>query len=82
MTPTTDAATDIERQAEELAAKLAELTERRDAAVKRARELMAAEDSKAGVYYAQEIFAAKQEKLALETEMEITRRQRVRLLMR
>ncbi len=82
MTPTTDAATDIERQAEELAAKLAELTERRDAAVKRARELMAVEDSKAGVYYAQEIFAAKQEKLALETEMEITRRQRVRLLMR
>jgi len=81
MTPTTDAATDIERQAGELAAKLAELTERRDAVVKRVRELMAAEDSKAGVYYAQEIFAAKQEKLALETEMEITRRQRVRLLM-
>ena len=44
--------------------------------------LRAAEDIKAGVYYAQEIFAAKQEKLALETEMEITRRQRVRLLMR
>ena len=79
MTPTTDAAT--ERQAEELAAKLAALTEQRDAVVKRVRELMAAEDSKAGVYYAQEIFAAKQEKLALETEMEITRRQRVRLLM-
>jgi hypothetical protein len=80
MTPTTDAAT--ERQAEELAAKLAALTGQRDAVVKRVRELMAAEDSKAGVYYAQEIFAAKQEKLALETEMEITRRQRVRLLMR
>ena len=79
MTPTTDAAT--ERQAEELAAKLAALTGQRDAVVKRVRELMAAEDSKAGVYYAQEIFAAKQEKLALETEMEITRRQRVRLLM-
>lgn len=72
---------DIERQAEELAAKLAELTERRDAAQKRVRDLMAAEDHKAGVFYAQEIFAAQQEKLMLETDMEITRRQRNRLMM-
>ena len=43
--------------------------------------LVLAEDHKAGVTYAQEIFAAKQEKLMLETEMEITRRRRVRLLM-
>lgn len=73
--------TDIDRRVDELSAKLAELTERKAAAEKRVRELTAAEDFKAGVYYAGEIFAAKQEKLALETEMEITRRQRNRLSM-
>jgi hypothetical protein len=72
--------TDIERQIEELAAKLAEVTERKVATEKRIRELMAAEDLRAGVYYAREIFEAKQEKLVLETEMEITRRQRNRLM--
>lgn len=72
---------DIEAQAAQLAAELAALTERRDAAEARARELLAAEDHKAGVSHAQAIFAAKQEKLMLETEMEITRRRRVRLLM-
>jgi hypothetical protein len=73
--------TDIERQAEALAAKLVELTERKTATEKRIRELMAAEDHKAGVYHAKEIFEAKQQKLMLETDMEITRRQRNRLLM-
>jgi hypothetical protein len=72
---------DIERQAEALATKLAELTERKMATEKRVRELMAAEDHKAGVFYAKEIFEAKQQKLMLETDMEITRRQRNRLLM-
>ena len=72
---------DIEAQVAAIEAERAELLERKVAAEKRARDFMAAEDHKAGVNHAQEIFAAKQEKLALETEMEITRRQRVRLLM-
>jgi hypothetical protein len=42
---------------------------------------MAAEDHKAGVSHAQEIFAAKQEKLMLDTEWEIARRRKNRLLM-
>ncbi len=79
MNPEQDA--DVERQVEALSAKLAELAERKAATEKRVRELMAAEDFKAGVFHAQEIFAAKQEKLALETEMEIARRQRNRLAM-
>jgi len=70
---------DIEQQVEALAARLAELTERKVATEKRVRALMAAEDHKAGVYYAQEIFEAQQQKLMLETEMEIARRQRNRL---
>ena len=73
--------TDIERRVAELSAKLAELTEHRAAVETRVRELLAAEDFAAGVYRAREIFEAKQEKLVLETEMEITRRQRKRLSM-
>lgn len=73
--------TAVEADVEELARQLAELTGRRDAAVRRVRELMAAEDVRAGVFYAKEIFAAKQEKLTLETEMEIVRRRRNRLLL-
>ena len=69
------------RQVEELATSIAELTAKRDAAEKRARELLAAEDPKAGVFHAQEIFAAKQEKLALDTDIEIARRRRNRLLL-
>ncbi len=72
---------DIERRVEELSARLAELAERKTAVEKRVRALMDAEDPKAGIFHAQEIFAAKQEKLALETEMEIARRQRKRLTM-
>ena len=72
---------ETERRVAELSAKLAELTERKVAVETRVRELLAAEDFAAGVYHAREIFEAKQEKLALETEMEITRRRRVRLLM-
>jgi len=72
---------DLEAQAAVLARQLAAFTERRDAVVKRIRELMAAEDVRAGVTFAKEIFEAKQEKLALETEMEIARRRRNRLLM-
>ncbi|WP_428565719.1 MAG: hypothetical protein ACP59X_05085 [Solidesulfovibrio sp. DCME] len=56
------------------------LAERKAAVEKQVRELMAAEDCRAGVYYAQEIFAAKQEKLVLETQLEILRRRRNRLL--
>ncbi|EFL49482.1 conserved hypothetical protein [Solidesulfovibrio fructosivorans JJ]] len=69
------------RQAQELEAEIAVLTEQRDAMAKRIRELMDAEDVKAGVYHAQEIFAAKQEKLALDTSLDIARRRRNRLLM-
>ncbi len=72
---------DVEKQIEALAGELAALTERRDAAVKRVRDLMAAEDFKAGVFHAQEIFETQQEKLTLETEMELVRRKRNRLLM-
>lgn len=72
---------DTERRIEELAAKLATLTERKAALEKRIRELMDAEDFRAGITFAQEIFQAKQEKLALDTDMEITRRQRKRLSM-
>ena len=72
---------DVEKQIEALAGELAALTERRDAAVRRVRELMAAEDFKAGVFHAQAIFETQQEKLALETEMELVRRKRNRLLM-
>ena len=79
MMPQPDAETT--RQIEELAAAIAELTAKRDAAEKRARELLAAEDPKAGVFHAQEIFAAKQEKLALDTDIEIARRRRNRLLL-
>ena len=79
MMPQPDAETT--RQIEELAAAIAELTAKRDAAEKRARELLAAEDPKAGVFHAQEIFAAKQEKLALDTDLEIARRRRNRLLL-
>jgi hypothetical protein len=79
MMPQPDAETS--RQIEELAAAIAELTAKRDAAEKRARELLAAEDPKAGVFHAQEIFAAKQEKLALDTDLEIARRRRNRLLL-
>lgn len=70
-----------ERRIEELSTKLSELTERKVAVEKRIRELLDAEDVQAGITYAQEIFQAKQEKLALDTEMEITRRQRKRLSM-
>jgi len=69
------------RQVAQLEAELAALTEQRDAMAKRVRELMDAEDVRAGVCYAQEIFAAKQEKLALDTSVDITRRRRNRLLM-
>lgn len=74
-------ATDIEAQVAELTRQLAELGERKAAVEKRVRDLMAAEDVRAGVYYAKEIFEAKQEKLALDTEWEIARRRRNRLLM-
>lgn len=79
MTDEQDAA--IAAQAAELAAQLVELTERKDAAEKRVRELRAAENPRGGVFFAQEIFAAQQEKLTLETAMEIARRQRNRLLL-
>ncbi|UJX42784.1 hypothetical protein K9F62_08955 [Desulfovibrio sp. JY] len=69
------------RQVAQLEAELAALTEQRDAMAKRVRELMDAEDVRAGVCYAQEIFAAKQEKLALDTSVDIARRRRNRLLM-
>ena len=72
---------DHKRQIEELTAKLASLTERKAAAEKRVRDLMAAEDCRAGVTFAKEIFEAQQEKLVLATEMEITRRRRTRLTM-
>lgn len=73
--------TDIAAKEAELEAKIRELSERRAAVEKQVRELLAAEDPRAGVAYAQEIFAAKQEKLALETELEIARRQKKRLTM-
>ncbi|MEA4858528.1 MAG: hypothetical protein AAGU21_10855 [Solidesulfovibrio sp.] len=69
--------------AEEIAAldvELAELAEKKAIVEKRVRELMAAEDLRAGVFHAQEIFAAKQEKLTLVTQLEIVRRRRERLL--
>jgi uncharacterized membrane protein len=68
------------QEIEALDAEMAELAEKQKVVEQRARELMAAEDHKAGVYYAQEIFAAKQEKLTLETQLEIARRRRNRLL--
>ena len=74
-------ATDVEAQVAELTRQLAELGERKAAVEKRVRDLMAAEDVRAGVYHAKEIFEAKQEKLALDTELEIARRRRNRLLM-
>jgi hypothetical protein len=79
MTPDCDP--EIEARIEALSSQLAKLAERKKAAEQRVRELMAAEDVRGGVTYAQEIFEAKQEKLVLETEMEIARRQRNRLLM-
>lgn len=79
MMPDPDAAT--MREVEELAAQIAGLTEKREAVLNRVRELMAAEDPKAGIFHAQEIFAARQEKLTLDTEIEIVRRRRNRLLM-
>lgn len=75
--PNGDNAGDIEALAEQMAA----LTEKKTAVEKRVRELLAAEDFKAGVYYAQEIFEAQQEKMALNTEIEIVRRRRNRLMM-
>lgn len=66
---------------EELSRQLAKLTECKAATVARIRELMAAEDVRAGKTFAKEIFEAQQEKLTLETEMEIARRQRKRLLL-
>ncbi|HML56534.1 hypothetical protein [Solidesulfovibrio carbinolicus] len=72
---------DIEAQVAAIEAEMAELLERKAAAEKRARDFMAAEDHKAGVSHAQEIFAAKQEKLMLDTEWEIARRKKNRLLM-
>ncbi len=69
--------------AEEIAAldvELAELAEKKAIVEKRVRELMAAEDLRAGVFHAQEIFSAKQEKLTLVTQLEIVRRRRERLL--
>jgi hypothetical protein len=72
---------DHERQIEELTAKLASLTERKAAVEKRVRDLMAAEDCRAGITFAKEIFEAQQEKLVLTTEMDITRRRRKRLTM-
>lgn len=71
----------VSLQIEELTTKLAALTERKTAAQTRVRELMAAEDCRAGITFAKEIYEAQQEKLTLETEMEITRRQRNRLAM-
>lgn len=71
---------DIEREITELAGQMETLAAQKAAVEKRARELMAAEDPKAGVFYAQEIFAAKQEKLTVETQYEIVRRRRNRLL--
>ena len=72
---------DIEAQVAAIEAEMAELLERKAAAEKRARDFMVAEDHKAGVSHAQEIFAAKQEKLMLDTEWEIARRKKNRLLM-
>ncbi|MGE4539376.1 MAG: hypothetical protein AB7D37_20085 [Desulfovibrio sp.] len=69
------------RQTAEIEAEIAALTEQRDAMAKRVRELMDAEDVRAGVCYAQEIFAAKQEKLALDTSLDIACRRRKRLLL-
>uniref|UniRef100_I2Q469 Uncharacterized protein n=1 Tax=Desulfovibrio sp. U5L TaxID=596152 RepID=I2Q469_9BACT len=73
--------TDIAAKEAELSARMEELAARKAAVEKQVRELMAAEDHKAGVSHAQAIFAAKQEKLALETEFEIARRQKKRLTM-
>lgn len=64
---------------EELTANLTALTAQHAALEKHIRELRAAEDFRAGVTFAKEIFEAQQEKLALATEMEITRRRRKRL---
>lgn len=72
---------DIEAEVAELTRQLAELGERKTAVEQRVRELMAAEDVRAGKCFAKEIFEAKQEKLALDTELEIARRRRNRLLM-
>jgi hypothetical protein len=71
---------DVAAEIKALEAELASLEAEKTAAAKRVRELMDAEDPRAGVCYAQEIFAAKQEKLTLETRHEIARRRRNRLL--
>lgn len=73
--------TDAATQEAELTARMETLAARKAAVEKQVRELMAAEDHKAGISHAQAIFAAKQEKLALETELEIARRQKKRLTM-
>ena len=73
--------TDISREAEALEQEMAAVAEKKTAVEKRVRELMAAEDPRAGVSYAQEIFAAQQEKLTLATQHEVLRRRRNRLLM-
>ncbi|EHJ47759.1 hypothetical protein DFW101_1751 [Solidesulfovibrio carbinoliphilus subsp. oakridgensis] len=73
--------TDIAAKEAELSARMEALAARKAVVEKQVRELMAAEDHKAGISHAQAIFAAKQEKLALETELEIARRQKKRLTM-
>jgi hypothetical protein len=73
--------TDIAREAEALEREMAAVAEKKTAAEKRVRELMAAEAPRAGVSYAQEIFTAQQEKLTLATQHEVLRRRRNRLLM-
>ncbi len=73
--------TDIAREAEALEQEMAAVAEKKTAVEKRVRELMAAEDPRAGVSYAQEIFEAQQEKLMLATQHEVLRRRRNRLLL-
>jgi hypothetical protein len=51
-------------------AEIAGFTAQRDDCVRRARELMAAEDMAKGIFHAQEIFLLQRDKLRLEVEIQ------------
>ena len=81
MTEEQEPVQDIAAQVAAIEAEVADFAARKEAAEQRARQLMAAEDHQAGVSHAQAIFAAKQEKLMFDTEMELAKRRKNRLLL-
>ncbi len=64
---------------EKLTEKMEDLLKQKKECLQKAKELMAAEDPKNGIFYHQEIFRLKQDSLRLEVESEFCRKKINRL---